>query len=205
MTKATKIQVQDTILDSIQDSLEKAHQLTGVTYRQMPEYFLNVSIVNALCDKFPNLGYRLEIPVREVLGTFGLIETSNDQDLRIGGKFDIAIISRKSKRIRHVIEVKRSISQKELLKEAKRIYTLADAEHGSKRLQTGYIVSVRRLKETLKSTKASDLIDKRLDYLSTQLEGKAKVSVRYSLLEDVQPYGFDEHEKLLISVFSISV
>ncbi|MBH0029214.1 hypothetical protein I6F53_19860 [Pseudoalteromonas sp. SWN29] len=92
MTKATKIQVLDTILDSIQESLEKAHQLTGVTYRQMPEYFLNVSIVNALCSKFPNLGYRLEIPVREVLGSFGLDKTSNDLDLRIGGKFDIAII-----------------------------------------------------------------------------------------------------------------
>ncbi|MDQ9090334.1 hypothetical protein RC083_01865 [Pseudoalteromonas haloplanktis] len=203
MTKASKLKIQDTILNSIEVSLRDAFELTGVTYRQMPEYFLNVTVVQALCEEFPSLGYRLEIPVREVLTGFGLVSTHNDADLRIGGKFDIALISRKSKRVRHVIEVKRSISQKELLKEAKRIFTLATAEHGSKRLRTGYIVSVRRLKETDRSTKCDELLDKRLAYLEQKLGEAVNVSVRYQLL-DAKPFGFDEHEKLLISVFSIS-
>ncbi|WP_337841465.1 hypothetical protein [Rheinheimera sp.] len=202
MARATKIQLQDSIIDALERASSEAFEKSGVHIRKMPEYFLNVFIANELSNKFPTLGYRLEMPVKEALNEFGLEDYINPNELRINGKFDIAIISRNSRKLRHIIEVKRSLSKLQLLKESKRLKALAAEQHQSKRLETGYIAAISRLGSTARSYDVDQLLDTRLGFLSDQLGDAVNVSCRYKVME-AGSYGFAPSTSLLLTVFCI--
>lgn len=202
MARATKIQLQDSIIDAMERASSDAFEKSGVHIRKMPEYFLNVFIANELSNKFPTLGYRLEMPVKEVLNEFGLEDYISPNELRINGKFDIAIISRNSRKLRHIIEVKRSLSKLQLLKESKRLKALAAEQHQSKRLETGYIAAISRLGSTARSYDVDQLLDTRLEFLCNQLGDAVNVSCRYKVME-AGSYGFAPSMSLLLTVFCI--
>ncbi|MCS4309155.1 hypothetical protein M2404_003518 [Rheinheimera pacifica] len=202
MTRATKIQLQDAIIDAMEKASSDAFEKSGVHIRRMPEYFLNVIIANELSNKFPTLGYRLEMPVKEALNGFGLSQYLSPQELRINGKFYIAIISIGSRKLRHIIEVKRSLSKRQLLKESKRLKALAAEGHQSKRLETGYIAAISRLGSTARSYDVDQLLDTRLEFLVEQLGDAVNVSCRYKVM-DAGAYGFDSSTSLLLVVFRI--
>jgi hypothetical protein len=200
--RATKVNLQNEIIEAIKVASAEALKKTGVHIRKLPEYFLNVFIVNELTEKFDTLGYRLEMPVKAVLTSLGVEVVNSPLDIRDSGNFDIVLTSRKSGAIRHVVEVKRSLSNRQLVKEAKRLKALALEKHESKRLQTGFIATVSRLKHSTRSLDLDKLLDKRLDTINEVLDNLAKVSCRYELLESGD-YGFDQNESLLITVFCI--
>ncbi|MGP9802806.1 hypothetical protein [Rheinheimera sp. NSM] len=202
MARATKIQLQNSIIDAMERASSDAFERSGVHIRIMPEYFLNVFIANELSNKFPTLGYRLEMPVKEVLNEFGLENYISPNELRINGKFDIAIISKGSRKLRHIIEVKRSLSKRQLLKESKRLKALASEPHQSKRLETGYIAAISRLGSSARSYGVRQLLDARLEFLGNQLGDVVDVSCRYRVM-DAGAYGFDPATSLLLTVFCI--
>lgn len=202
MNRATKIKLQDTILYAIHDAAIDVFEKSGVHIKKMPEYFINVIIANVLSNKFPSLGYRLEMPVKEVLKQSGIEKTLSPDDIRENGKFDIAITSRGSKKLRHIIEVKRSLSKRQLLKESIRLKALATESHKSKRLETGYIVALSIMKESVRSYDCESRIDSRLEYLNKKLGDAVTISCRYDVIKS-DGYGLSDGESLLIAVFCI--
>jgi len=202
LSRATKIKLQDAIIDAMETASSDAFEKSGVHIRKMPEYFLNVFIANELSNKFPTLGYRLEMPVKEALNEFGLVHSINPNELRVNGKFDIAIISKGSRKLRHIIEVKRSLSKRQLLKESKRLKAFATEHHQSRRLETGYIAAISRLGSTARHYNVDQLLDSRLEFLGEQLGNAVNISCRYKIM-DAGAYGFDSTTSLLLTVFCI--
>lgn len=202
MKFASKINVQNVILDSIEEAAAYVHEYAGVNIREMPEYYINVVIAHALCKRFPSLGFRLEMPVRDLLHKYNIENTSKSVELRDGGKFDIVLHTKKSKNIRHIIEVKRTLSKQQIKKEALRISALAHEKHGSKRLETGYIVAIRKLKDSMQSRTLEELLDNRIEWIKSVTNKNMSVSVRCSLFEpgDV---GFQDNERLAIVIFCL--
>ena len=201
MKNASKNNIQNLILDSIENAAAEVCENSGVNIRKMPEYYINVVIAHDLCEAFPSLGFRLELPVKDLLDKFGIVSSKSPLELRDGGKFDIVLHSRKSKKIRHVIEVKRSLNKLQIRKDALRIAALAHENHGSRRLETGYIVAIRRLKNSCKSRSLEELIDDRIDMIKS-VTNNMDVSARYALFEPGE-VGFSSEERLGIIVFCL--
>ena len=80
--RASKTNIQNTILNAICKASQEAYEYCGVHIGKMPEYFLNVSIVRELTETHSALGYRLEMPVKDALNMLGLESSQNPKDLR---------------------------------------------------------------------------------------------------------------------------
>ena len=200
--RASKANIQNTILEAIGKASKEAYEYCGVHIGKMPEYFLNVSIVTELTETHSNLGYRLEMPVKETLKMLGLESSQNPGALRANGHFDIAIISKKSKQLRHIIEVKRTLKAPQLLKEAIRLKALATENHLSKRLETGYIVAVRKLKESTRAQDAYTLIEKRIASLKKELGDSVNISGLMEVFTGAE-FGLADNEQLLAMVLCL--
>ena len=200
--RASKANIQNTILEAIGKASKEAYEYCGVHIGKMPEYFLNVSIGRELTETHSNLGYRLEMPVKDALNMLGLESSQNPKDLRANGHFDIAIISKNSKKLRHIIEVKRTFKATELLKEAVRLKALASENHFSKRLETGYIIAVRRVKESTQAHDADKLIQNRLAYLEEHLGDSINIS-GVSYIFKGNEFGVADNEHLLAMVLCL--
>lgn len=200
--RASKVNIQNTILDAIGKASKEAYEYCGVHIGKMPEYFLNVSIVRELTETHSSLGYRLEMPVKEALKMLGLESSQNPEALRANGHFDIAIISKKSKNLRHIIEVKRTLKAPQLLKEARRLKALATESHLSKRLETGYIVAVRRVKESARAHDADTLIANRINSLKEELGDSVKISGLMEVFKGPE-FGLTDNEHLLAMVLCL--
>lgn len=194
--------MQNVILDSIEEAAAYVHEYTGVNIRVMPEYYINVVIAHALCKKFPSLGFRLEMPVRDLLYKYRIEKAIKSDELRDGGKFDIVLHTKKTRNVRHVIEVKRTLSKRQIKKEALRISALAHEKHGSKRLETGYIVAIRKLKDSTKSKTFEELLDNRIAWIKLVTGENMSVSARGHLFEPGE-VGFQDNERLAIVVFCL--
>ncbi|SEG59342.1 hypothetical protein [Marinobacterium lutimaris] len=202
LKRATKINIQDAIIEAIVFASKESFENTGVHIRKMPEYYLNVLIAHRLTNIFPSLGYRLEMPVKEALLGLGVNSAENGDDLRDGGRFDIVLTSKKSRKLRHVIEVKRSLSNRQLLKDAKRLKALATERHQSKRLETGFIATVSRLKISPRANNIDGLLDTRMSNIQRCLGSSMNVSCRFQVL-DSGLFGFPVHESLVVTVFCL--
>ncbi|WP_067217767.1 hypothetical protein [Marinomonas gallaica] len=202
MIRATKVNIQKQIIDAIVSAAEESYDSTGVHIRKMPEYYLNVLIAHSLAKAFPSLGYRLEMPVKEALASLGLEYVQSSSELRDSGRFDVVLTSKKSRKLRHVIEVKRSLNNRQLLKEAKRLKALAMEVHESKRLETGYIAAISRLRNRPRSNNIDQLIDSRMDNIQEYLGQEMIVSCYFETL-DSGSVGFPEDEALVIVVFCL--
>lgn len=202
MKSASKVNLQKVILDSIGEAADFVCHSSGVNIREMPEYYINVAIAHKLISAFPTLGFRLEMPVKDLLGSYGVKNYQKSEELRCGGKFDIVLHTKKNRKIRHVIEVKRTLNKQQLKKEALRISALAHECHESKRLETGYIVAIRRLKDTIKNKTVDDLIKDRVEWITSVTNKSMVITARYDYYESGE-LGFDSDERLVIVVFCL--
>lgn len=91
MKNASKNNIQNLILYSIENAAAEVCENSGVNIRKMPEYYMNVVIAHDLCEAFPSLGFRLELPVKDLLDKFGIVSSKSPLELRDGGKFDIVL------------------------------------------------------------------------------------------------------------------
>ncbi|MCJ7482454.1 MAG: hypothetical protein MUO31_05755 [Thermodesulfovibrionales bacterium] len=199
MQKATEGNLKESILIALAKAAEECAELTGVHVRKSPEYVLNTYIVKEVCDNFDILGFRLEMIFSDVFEMLGY-KPKFPSHIRKGAKFDIVLTSRNSKKPRHVIEVKRSIKEKQMVKEAKRILFVANAVHGSKRLKTGFIACVARIKK--KGTPAEIVIAARVKEIENTVGDGFKVFKSYKEYEFGE-LGFPINERLLLVVFEI--
>ncbi len=204
MQRATKGNLKELIIEAIDDCALYNYKMSGVHIRKAPEYLMNVNIVRRVCETFDQLSYRLEMPVKEMLKRIGIDQAIDSENIRDSGKFDIVLLSRKSLSPRHVIEVKRSLSKKQLCKEARRIASVATENHGSQKLTTGFIAAVTRVKNSVRSFDCDSLIENRIDCLYDHLGGMFNISCDYRILNG-EGYGFDPGDEFMITVFELGL
>jgi hypothetical protein len=174
-----------------------------VNIRKAPEYFLNIYIVRQICEAFQPIGYRLEMPVNELLNILELDNEFIDESIRAKGKFDILLTSRKSGRPRHIIEVKRTLKLDQICKEARRLMALASSPHENKRLKSGFIAAVAKISSTERSQNAIQIIDDRINKINEETKNEFKTSCFYRLMPP-DTLGFENGDALLLTVFEIS-
>lgn len=197
MKRATKVNIQDVIIDTLLELAFTSVEYSKITIRKAPEYLLTVSIAQALANKFENIGYQLEMSVSKLLNRMEVAEFLDPLSLRSNGRVDILLTSRKSGKPRHIIEVKRTLKIKYLLKDVQRIKALSLEQHGSKRLQTGYLVAIS---DTRCDEKREALINDRLDSFSQEVGSGFNISCRYNYLNAGEA-GFEAFQSLLVAVF----
>ena len=199
MQRATKGNIKETILCAIDKAANDCFDLTGLHIKKSPEYICNTYIVQEVCETFDKVGFRLEMKFAELFDLFG-VERKFPSHIGPGAKFDIVLIGRKSLKPRHVIEVKRSISIKQVLRESKRIQFVAESNHGNQRLETGFIVCVTRTKE--KGWTAEAVIQDRKVRLENQLGRQYQISSVHRQYGQGE-LGFPDGDCLLVVVFEI--
>lgn len=209
MLRATKGNLKNIIINSILSSAKEYYKMAGVPLYKAPEYFLNVNIAKSITKKFPNVGYRLEMQVKEVLALYGIAKEDvlYPELLRSGGNFDLLLISRKNLNPRHVIELKRHIAGRAMKVEARRIAALCLQSHFRKQLKTGFIATISKIKsKTSRAIPADEKIEARLDLVRKEIEGLGDfiVSGMYYHCEPTE-YGYGDYESLLISVIEIKL
>ncbi|KLV06819.1 hypothetical protein C9I92_00495 [Photobacterium ganghwense] len=203
MSKATTLAIQRVMLDALEHAARNAMEYSAVHIRKMPEYYLNVHIGQALSEFFPNIGYRLEMPVIHVLDKLKVSLPTSPDDLRVAGKLDLVITSRKTGNLRHVVEVKRSLLSIQLIKEAKRIKALAIEGISENRLQTGYIAAVSTLTKGNGALSESDLLESRLVGLEEEFGNEFTIDYLHKTMSEGE-YGYPKNKALVVVVFRIS-
>jgi len=199
MPRATEGNIKKSIIKAIDKAAKEIKKLTGEHLRKSPEYILNVYIVKEICKIFQTIGFRFEMRFSDLFRVFN-ITPRFPKYIGEGAKFDIVLTSRRTSRPRHVIEVKRSISNRQIAKETKRIKFVAESNHGSRRLEKGFIVCVARIKE--RGRPAETLIENRAKII------RRIVGLRFTVTELHKMYeygelGFAKNERLIVVVFEI--
>lgn len=200
MQRATKGNLKTLILNALEEAAAHYADVSGgMDLRDAPEHYLNVAIGNAVAAKFPRVGYKLEMPVRKMCEYLEIDDVCSTDDIRVGGRFDVVLTSRKSGAPRHVVEVKRSLGETKLLKDAKRLASLIDMSGHRQRLESNFIVSVARRSKSDRAIGTQEYLDGRVYSIEEELGVGFKVSGLYSVIE---PPAKSPHNKdLVITVF----
>lgn len=201
MPRASKGNLKKFIIDTVEESAKHYMDVSGGSdIRDAPEYFINVQIGNAIAEKFPTVGYKLEMPVKEMTEELGTKDICCADDIRIGGRFDVVLTSRKSGKPRHVIEVKRSLKRSALVEDAKRLASLIKKSKNVVRLKSNFLVSVTRKNNTNRSIELQAFIDSRLNELIKELGAKFHVTGLY----DEFYLAKDKDKVIVVTIFEIT-
>jgi hypothetical protein len=112
--------------------------------RDAPEYVLTVELANGLTKAFSTLRYRLEHHASayavKAIAEVDISEATGKE----GARFDIVLLNRADNVPRYIVEVKRGTK---IMSDAKRIIQIAALQHGRRRWQHGFLVTLLRRPE----------------------------------------------------------
>lgn len=169
----TKSAIAKALIKSVSDTANNYQNAShGRSLKQAPEYLMVVNAAAYLTDLFPQLGFRLEMPVRELLDSRLIEKNIKNKTSLARGRFDLLLTHRRSGTPRHIVEFKRSVKLSELEKDIKRICKISSAAKIDCRLQSGFIVAISTLsKKTIeqRTQKLKSTVGKDFDVTSSDL------------------------------------
>lgn len=129
------------IEQAIRDAHDFALDHCGMPLNKMPEYFLGVTIGQAMVTEFDNFKARFEMSVKELLVYLEVQTTGEPQD-RENGRFDLVLLTRSKDTPAHIIEIKRGIKTQSMAADIRRLANICRAASSGSRLETNYFVTV---------------------------------------------------------------
>lgn len=148
-------------LKVIEQAIKDAHQYSlqhcGQPLNKMPEYFLGVTIGQAMVEAFDNFKVRFEMSVLDLLNHLDVQASGEPQD-RENGRFDLVLLTKSKDIPAHIIEIKRGVKAGSMAADIRRLANICRAAQSGSRLETNYFVTVTSRTEKVVSKRAEQLM-----------------------------------------------
>ena len=167
------------LVEAVKDASEYSHGMTDRSLNHLPEYFMSVKVAEYLWDKFRRLTFSMEDNLVEVFKEVGINDTGKiPAEYRADGlsRVDLVVRNYGNKKIRHIIEFKRSLNTSQIKKDVERLTWISANSPERLRLNKNYLIAVTHRKPSLFEKRTKDI------------EGWASnvsndVTVRFSLID----------------------
>jgi hypothetical protein len=123
----------------------------------MPEYFLGVTIGQAMVNEFDNFKVRFEMSVQDLLNHLDVQASGKPQD-RENGRFDVVLLTKSKDIPAHIIEIKRGVKADSMAADIRRLANICRAAQSGSRLETNYFVTVTARSEKVVSERPEQLM-----------------------------------------------
>lgn len=148
-------------LKVIEQAIKDAHQYSlqrcGLPLNKMPEYFLGVTIGQAMVEAFDNFKVRFEMSVQDLINHLDVQASGEPQD-RENGRFDLVLLTKSKEIPAHIIEIKRGVKAGNMAADIRRLANICRAAQSGSRLETNYFVTVTARTEKVVSERAEQLM-----------------------------------------------
>lgn len=180
--------IRKVLASALSESSAEAFKLTGKSINDLPEYFLSVKVAEKVHDHFKIFTFSMETTVGELIDEVDLeVEDSSYNSRLLGkGKVDMVIRSKKSKKVRHLVEFKRHIGLKGLIADALRLSAVCIFSPPGHRTETNYLVAVTHRSEHLLDKRRDELqavVDEQMEELGYEA-GIVKVTFEKAMFVD---------------------
>lgn len=161
--------IRKVLAEALKSSCESASILTGKSINALPEFFLAVKVAEYVNEHFSTFTFSMEDRMIHICNEVGIDYKKADSEFRINklARADLVLKSKKSKKIKHVIEFKRNIKASQIRKDALRLAWLCASAPPGHKLEKNFLVVVSQLDPKV--------LDKRTFDIST-------------LVEEISPY-----------------
>lgn len=132
--------VRKVLAKALYDTSELAYELTGDSINALPEYFLSVKIAEHLHDHFHSFSFSMEDSIPELAEEIGMHIEDEPFEYRLTGKADLVVRSKKSRKLRHVVELKRSLGIDGIRNDALRLAWICANTPLGHRAEKNYLV-----------------------------------------------------------------
>jgi hypothetical protein len=138
----------------------------------LPEYFLSVKVAEYLHDHFKSFTFSMEDSIPQMAKEIEMDISGESDDFRLNGKADLVLRSQRSKRLKHVVEFKRSLGVTGIKKDALRLAWICANTPNGHRAEKNFLVAVTHKPESLFKTRTSNIEE----WIKEEFDGNIKVN-----------------------------
>lgn len=143
----------------LENSCAVASEITGKSINALPEFFLAVKVAEYVNEHFSTFSFSMEDRMIHICDEVGIDYRKADPEFRINEltRADLVLKSKKSNKIKHVIEFKRHLKASQIKKDALRLAWLCASAPLGHRLEKNFLVVVSQLEPKLFDKRSLDI------------------------------------------------
>lgn len=126
------------------EACKVAEEMTGESINALPEYFLVVKSAEFVNDRLKTFTFSMEDRLSALCDEIGIRPADVSRECRIDGaaRADLVLRSRRSKKVKHVVEFKRGMHKGQIEKDALRLAGLCAHAPAGHRMEKNFLVVV---------------------------------------------------------------
>ncbi|QYK04740.1 hypothetical protein [Shewanella zhangzhouensis] len=139
--------IRQQLVEGVKKAAREAVDKTGCSVNDLPEYFMAVKVADHVYETMQTYAFTMEDSFQSICDEVGIEELP--EECRGNGRADLVLRSVKTRRVRHVVEFKRSIKKAELKKDAIRLAKLCQHAPSQHRIEKNFLVAVTHASDDL--------------------------------------------------------
>lgn len=141
----------------MKEASTNASAMTGESINALPEYFLSVKVAEHLHEHFKSFTFSMEDSISKMAEEIEMDISDEPECFRLNGKADLIIRDQKSKRLKHLVEFKRSLGVKGIKKDVLRLSWICANTPKGHRAEKNFLVAVTHKPESFFKTRTSGI------------------------------------------------
>lgn len=152
--------IRKVLASGLESSCSVAQELTGKSVNALPEFFLAVKVAEYVKEHFTSFNFSLEDRMIDICNEVGIEYKSAPAEVRIDKltRADLVLKSKKTNKIKHVVEFKRHISITQIKKDALRLAWLCASAPLGHRVEKNFLVVISHKAPSLFGKRTSDIL-----------------------------------------------
>lgn len=181
ISSATK-SIRKALAEALLIAAKQAEEQTNKKLNTLPEYFINMKIADAVFKRFPqSYKYSLEDSLQEVCQEIGMGNDFLDEiepEFRLTGsaRTDLVLRSKKGK-IRHLVELKRSLNTTQIKKDALRLAAICAYAPAGHRIEKNFLLAISTFGPSIFERRTENIIGWLSEY------GLNDINVQFELVD----------------------
>lgn len=167
--------IRKVLAEALKNSCDLAQELTGKSINALPEFFLAVKVAEYVNEHFSTFNFSMEDRMIHICDEVGIDHKKTGAEFRINKltRADLVLKSKKSKKIKHVIEFKRNIKPAQIKKDSLRLAWLCASAPLGHKLEKNFLVVVSQLEQKIldkRTNEISNLVRNISPYITVKFE-----------------------------------
>jgi hypothetical protein len=174
---------------------KSTQSITGKSINALPEYFLSVKSAEHLHRHFKTITFSMEDSMSVVADDLNIRLPRSDTQIakkfRLYGKTDLVLRSQRSKKLKHIVEFKRSLSPIGIKNDALRLAWICDRSPDGHKAEQNFLVAVTHKSADLFETRSHEIKNLIMD----EFDDRIKVTyepIDLSSLKSTHKNGLDK-------------
>ncbi|TIC85194.1 hypothetical protein [Crenobacter intestini] len=144
---------------ALHNAATKADQRIGKSLNDVPEYYMNVLIAEHVYDAFETYTFSLEDQLSDLAKDIGFALDDLDEAYRGNGRVDLVFRSKRSKKVKHIVEMKRTLAAPALRSDALRLAMLCAKAPNGHRMEKNFLVAIGHHSADTAAQRAQEMQD----------------------------------------------